>query len=374
MIARVEASARRGELSALYYIEAVATLRLAVLLWNFWLPAVLLLVAARRHRRARGQRPAARRGGAGGREHVESGVGELASAGSLPHRARSRAKGQRGSEHRVLGDLRARPGDRGRARRRRRCIGRAVHRRRLVPDLRADAARSAPPRRGSRRRLGARAAAGRLAVHPLGARSARRCCSPEAVALVFFESAAPIEVAYAKMTLHAGDRGYGLLLGAWGVGVVARQPRLRAQPERSLKVLLSAGTLGGGAAPTSASRSRPRSLLACIGGACRRARQRRSVGLADQRRAAPLPTAPAGPHDGRGRIALGRLPGARAGARRRARGAQLAPYGLPGGRHRGRGHDRWDSCAFALQVERRCRPSAGVGAPSLGERIGRASG
>ena len=42
----------------------------------------------------------------------------------------------------------------------------------------------------------------------------------EAVALVFSESAGPVEVAYAKATLHAGDRGYGLLLATWGAGAV----------------------------------------------------------------------------------------------------------------------------------------------------------
>src|SRR5205823_5686680 len=40
----------------------------------------------------------------------------------------------------------------------------------------------------------------------------------QAVAFVFFESAAPVEVAYAKATLHAGDGGYGLLVAVWGVG------------------------------------------------------------------------------------------------------------------------------------------------------------
>src|SRR5580704_8781669 len=45
VVARVEASARRRELSALYFFEAVATAALAVLLWHFSLPAVLLLAA-----------------------------------------------------------------------------------------------------------------------------------------------------------------------------------------------------------------------------------------------------------------------------------------------------------------------------------------
>src|SRR5271163_135576 len=45
VVARVESSTRRRELSALYFFEAVVTAALAVLLWNFWLPAVLLLAA-----------------------------------------------------------------------------------------------------------------------------------------------------------------------------------------------------------------------------------------------------------------------------------------------------------------------------------------
>src|SRR5580704_15737324 len=43
VVARVEASARRRELSGLYFFEAVVTAALAVLLWHFSLPAVLLL-------------------------------------------------------------------------------------------------------------------------------------------------------------------------------------------------------------------------------------------------------------------------------------------------------------------------------------------
>ncbi len=45
VIARVEASKGRHELSALLYIEAVAIGAVAVLLSHFWLPAILLLVA-----------------------------------------------------------------------------------------------------------------------------------------------------------------------------------------------------------------------------------------------------------------------------------------------------------------------------------------
>jgi MFS family permease len=50
--------------------------------------------------------------------------------------------------------------------------------------------------------------------------SVRRLLAAQAVALVFFAAVVPIEVIYAKRALHAGDSGYGALLGAWGVGMV----------------------------------------------------------------------------------------------------------------------------------------------------------
>ena len=65
----------------------------------------------------------------------------------------------------------------------------------------------------------------------------------EAVALVFFESVAPIEVTYAKATLHAGDRGFGLLLTAWGAGAVLGSLVFARSLRRPLGVMLSAGTL-----------------------------------------------------------------------------------------------------------------------------------
>ena len=42
----------------------------------------------------------------------------------------------------------------------------------------------------------------------------------EAVALTFIQAGSPVEVAYAKDTLSAGDGGYGLLVAAWGGGSV----------------------------------------------------------------------------------------------------------------------------------------------------------
>jgi predicted MFS family arabinose efflux permease len=42
----------------------------------------------------------------------------------------------------------------------------------------------------------------------------------QSLAMVFFSLSMPIEVAYTRDTLNAGDAGYGALFGAWGVGLV----------------------------------------------------------------------------------------------------------------------------------------------------------
>jgi MFS family permease len=42
----------------------------------------------------------------------------------------------------------------------------------------------------------------------------------EAVAIVLFTISVPIEVVYARETLHADEAGFGLLLSSWGAGVV----------------------------------------------------------------------------------------------------------------------------------------------------------
>ena len=65
---------------------------------------------------------------------------------------------------------------------------------------------------------------------------------------MFIEAGGPIEVAYAKATLHAGDRGYGLLVTAWGAGAVLGSVVFARSSERPLGRLLSAGTLALGGA------------------------------------------------------------------------------------------------------------------------------
>jgi MFS family permease len=48
----------------------------------------------------------------------------------------------------------------------------------------------------------------------------RRLLGAEAIAFIFFALVLPIEVAFAKETLGAGDLGYGLMLASWGGGMV----------------------------------------------------------------------------------------------------------------------------------------------------------
>jgi MFS family permease len=85
----------------------------------------------------------------------------------------------------------------------------------------------------------------------------RRLLGAQAVAFVFFSAVIPIEVVFAKDTLGAGDTGYGLLLGSWGVGMVIGSVIFAALRRAPLPVLLffstlavGAGYLGTGAAQT----------------------------------------------------------------------------------------------------------------------------
>ncbi len=92
----------------------------------------------------------------------------------------------------------------------------------------------------------------------------------EALAVVFFASVEPVEVLYAKQTLGVGDRGFGLLIDVWGIGMVLGGIVFARAIRRPLGPMLVVGTLlvglsylGFAAAPTLA--------LACaaalIGGA-----------------------------------------------------------------------------------------------------------
>jgi MFS family permease len=85
----------------------------------------------------------------------------------------------------------------------------------------------------------------------------------EAVALVFIQAGGPIEVAYAKATLHAGDRGYGLLVTAWGAGAVLASVIFARSVRRPLGAMLSAGIFALGAAFVGLALA-PSLALACV--------------------------------------------------------------------------------------------------------------
>jgi MFS family permease len=74
----------------------------------------------------------------------------------------------------------------------------------------------------------------------------RRLLAAQGFALVFFTFSGPVEVAYAKASLHAGARGYGLLVGVWGLGVALGSVVFARSAHRSLGALLTAGTLAVG--------------------------------------------------------------------------------------------------------------------------------
>ena len=228
-----------------------------------------------------------------------------------PRGERRPATGERRAQHRVRGHVRARSGDRRRDRRPRRGAGRAVARRRLVP---ASAARCCSIWRTHVEETGAESVRDALRAawkHISAVPALRALLLTQAVALVFFARCAPIEVVYAKSTLHAGDRGYGVLLGRWGARRGARSVVFARSIRRSLGPLLTLGTLAG-RPRLSRFRGRADARRRLRGSGRRRGRQRHPVGVADQRRAASSRRRPARPADERGRIARRALPGARA--------------------------------------------------------------
>jgi MFS family permease len=266
VVARVESTHRRSALSGLYFFEAVATAALAVLLWHFWLPALLLLAAldgtaglaasallrAELARSARSQveaelaataRAPAVAGGDG--SAPAPGAASPDAAADAIHEAERKANAALNIAFSVTfvlgpaigGAMVAFAGasaalfiDVGSFLL---CGGLLIG---LYPHI-EDAADASV-----RARL--RAAWRHINDVP----SLRALLLVEAIALIFAESAGPIEVAYAKVTLHAGDGGFGLLVGSWGAGAVLGSLVFARSLTRPLGVLLSTGTLAVGLA------------------------------------------------------------------------------------------------------------------------------
>jgi MFS family permease len=263
IVARVEASRRRRELSGLYFFEALATTALAILLWHFSLPLVLLLAAldgtaaltassllrAELARAARDHVEQQHAGGAATQEAIEEQVKDA-------ERQANAALNVAFSTTFVLGPalsgvIVAAAGastalfiD----------VGSFVLCGALLLDLHPHVEEAGGETVGAR----LRAAWSHINDVP----ALRGLLLLEAAALVCFESAGPIEVTYAKATLHAGDGGFGLLLTTWGAGGVLGSLVFARYVKRSLGILLSAGALAIGLAYVGFSAA-PSLALAC---------------------------------------------------------------------------------------------------------------
>jgi len=253
IVARVESRSGRGELSRLYLFEAAVTTALAILLWHFWLPAVLLLVAL--------DGTAALAASALLRTEVAKAAREDAQGSSVhkAERAANAALNAAFSTTFVIGPalggvVVAAAGasaalfvDVGSF-----LLGAA-----LLANLRSHVEDAA----GDSVRARLRAAWRHINEAP----ALRRVLAAEFAALVFIESGGPIEVTFVKATLHAGDRGLGLLLTAWGAGAVVGSVIFARLLRTHLTIVLAAGTLAIAAAYFGLAAA-PSLSLACAAG------------------------------------------------------------------------------------------------------------
>lgn len=247
LAARVEASRRRGVLSGLYLFEAIVTTLLAVLLWHFWLPAILVLAA-------------------------------LDGAAALAASALLRAETARAAREQAKVDWDATRGkdleafEQAAERQANATLNIAFSATFMLGPAIAGvvvAAAGAPaalfidaasflicgamlldlyPHAAEAEETGVRARLRAAWRYVNSVPALRALLLAEAIALVFFDSAGPVEIAYAKTSLHAGARGYGVLLGTWGVGVVFGSFIFARSPKRGLGAMLTAGTLAMGLA------------------------------------------------------------------------------------------------------------------------------
>jgi MFS family permease len=263
LVARVEASPRRAKLSGLYLFEALATAALAFLLLHFWLPAVLVLVAL-------------------------DGTAALAASALLRAEAARAARSQ-AEEPSGNGALAHEPDERVHTSERRAnaALNTAFSVTFMVgPALAGALVASAGgpiallvdvasflicaamlidlhPRVDEEASVRARLRAAWEHINDMPV--LRTLLLAEGVALVFFAADGSIEVPYAKVALEAGDRGYGLLLAAWGVGVVLGSLAFARAARRPLGAMLSAGTLAVGLAYIGFSLA-PSLAVACLAG------------------------------------------------------------------------------------------------------------
>jgi hypothetical protein len=237
LVAAVELSKRRGGLSRLYMLEGIVAVALAALLWHFWLPGVLVLVAI--------DGTAALTAGAllratAARVAVEE-MAPAAGAEETAQREANAALNVAFTASVTLG-----PAISG-------VIVAAVGSPTallidavsffvcgaLLTNLQVHASAEA----------GGRSVRSRLAAawgHLQAAPALRGLLATEALAIVFFASVEPVEVLFVKSTLDAGDRGFGFLTAAWGVGMVLGSLVFARSVHRSLRPMLTWGTLAVG--------------------------------------------------------------------------------------------------------------------------------
>jgi hypothetical protein len=248
LVARVEASKRRHELSGLYLFEALATAALAVLLRHFSLAPVLPIaaldgtaaLAASALLRSEVARAA--------RDHVEqsalAGTLEQASkeAMQVAERRANAALNVAFSTTFVIGPALAGVivAAAGASSALLIDVGSFLLCGALLIDLHPHVEIAGGDSVGAR----LRAAWQHISETP----SLRGLLLAETLALGFIESGGPIEIAYVKSALHAGDRGFGLLLTAWGAGAVLGSFVFARLVARPLALMLSAGTFALGAA------------------------------------------------------------------------------------------------------------------------------
>jgi MFS family permease len=246
LVARVEASERRGELSGLYYFEAVATAALAVLLWHFWLPAMLLLAAldgtAALAASALLRAEVARVARTQAEESLEPGGADVEGAAREAERNANAALNIAFSVAFIAGPI----------------VGGAVVAAAGAPTalfidvgsflicglLLIDLRPHVQEVGGDSIRARLRSAWKHINETP----SLRALLLTEFVSLSFVQAAGPVEVAYVKATLHGGDGGYGLFVTAWGAGAVLASVVFARLVKRQLGAILSAGVFALGAA------------------------------------------------------------------------------------------------------------------------------
>jgi hypothetical protein len=104
----------------------------------------------------------------------------------------------------------------------------------------------------------------RTGVHEVWRRPGlRRLLFGAAAAMMFGAAVVPIEVVFAKRTLHAGDAGYGLLIGSWGVGMIVGGSLFAAAGRVRLAIVVTAG-MGLIAAGYTGLAAAPDLAIACV--------------------------------------------------------------------------------------------------------------